>query len=92
MMPLHYMRCAISPALHQVLNCVWHCLGVAVPRAPNEKAPTRGADSQLSARRVSGGRARTSPPLTAQQEPASFLVPCVLVFWGAGPQKHQHRH
>ena len=41
-----------------------------------------GADAQPDVRRVGGGRARTSPPPTAQHKPAAFPVPCVSVILG----------
>ncbi len=45
-----------------------------------------GADAQPDVRRVGGGRARTSPPPTAQHKPASLLVSCVFVILGTLPE------
>ena len=53
---------------------------------PKAKTTARGTDAQPDVRRVGGGRARTSPPPTAQHKPASLLVPCILAIWGAGPR------
>ncbi len=53
---------------------------------PKANTTARGTDAQPDDRRVGGGRARTSPPPTAQHKPASSLVPCILAILGAGPR------
>ncbi len=50
---------------------------------PKEKNTARGTDAQPDVRRVGGGRARTSPPPTAQHKPASLLAPRIIVILGA---------
>ena len=50
---------------------------------PKANTTARGTDAQPDVRRVGGGRARTSPPPTAQHTPASLLAPRIFVILGA---------